>query len=120
MDEALTPNAPAVPDAPTVPDAPAAPAAQPTPPLFYKGHPLLRKENTLYYGSMNDPFIIELHVLETKTVKDLEIATKVSIMLEATDPDVKPKDRIIKKSEKSSLYSAMDIASIWLDRALNK
>ena len=28
------------------------------------------------------------------------------------------KDRILKKSEKRGLYEAMDIASIWLERAL--
>ena len=46
------------------------------------------------------------------------MATKVSIQLQQTEPDLKSRDRVIKKSEKDSLYAAMDIASVWLDRAL--
>ena len=36
------------------------------------------------------------------------MATKVSLQLQLTDPNVKARDRVIKKSEKSSLYEAMD------------
>lgn len=87
--------------------------------LEYKGHPLQRKDNIIYYGSMADKYIIMLQILDTKKVKDMDVATKVSIQLQLTDPDVKSRDRVVKKSEKDSLYDAMDIASIWLDRALS-
>ena len=60
-----------------------------------------------------------LQILETKQMGDLELADKVSVQLLNTDPEVRPKDRIVKKSEKKGLYEAMDIASIWLERALN-
>ena len=46
------------------------------------------------------------------------MATKVSVQLQLTDPDLKSRDRVIKKSEKESLYEAMDISAIWLERAL--
>ena len=84
--------------------------------LMYKGHPLMRKENIIYYGSMEDRYIIMMQILETKKEGDLEVATKVAVQLQQT---VRMKDRIVKKSEKSSLWSAMDIASIWLSRALS-
>ena len=87
--------------------------------LMYKGHPLVRKDNIIYYGRMSDKFIIMMQVLETEDVKDLKLAKKVSVQLQSTDPDVKSKDRIIKKSEKDGIYSAMDVAVIWLDRALS-
>ena len=87
--------------------------------LEYKGHPLRRKGNLIYYGSMDDKFIILMQILETKKVKELEVASKVSIQLQNTDQSLKSKERIVKTSEKSSLYSAMDIATIWLDRALS-
>ena len=87
--------------------------------LEYKGHPLQRKDNIIYYGSMADKYIIMLQILDTKKVKDMDVATKVSIQLQLTDPGVKSRDRVVKKSEKDSLYDAMDIASIWLDRALS-
>ena len=67
--------------------------------LEYKGHPLMRKDNIIYYGSMS-------------------VAKRVSVQLQQTGANVRNKDRIVKKTEKNSLWSAMDIASIWLDRAL--
>ena len=87
-------------------------------PLTYKGHPLRRKDNLIYYGSMAEKYIIMLQVMDSKKEKDLDVATKVSVQLQLTDPDIKSRDRVVKKSEKSSLYSAMDVAAVWLDRAL--
>lgn len=87
--------------------------------LEYKGHPLQRKDNIIYYGSFNDPYVIMLQILETKKVKDLEVASKVSVQLQLTDPTIKSRDRIVKKSEKDSLYTAMDVAAVWLERALS-
>ena len=68
--------------------------------LMYKGHPLRRVENLIYYGTMAEKYIIMMQILDTKKEQDLEVATKV------------------KKSEKDSLYAAMDVAAVWLDRAL--
>ena len=86
--------------------------------LMYKGRPLMRKDNLVYYGSMADSHIVMLQVLETKKVNDTDIATRVSVQLQLTDSNLKSRDRVVKKSEKDSLYAAMDIAAIWLDRAL--
>ena len=88
-------------------------------PLEYKGHPLRRKDNLIYYGSMADKYIIMLQVLDSKKVDDLDVATKVSVQLQLTDPDLKSRDRVVKKSEKDSLYAAMDVAAVWLERALS-
>ena len=89
-------------------------------PLVYKGHPLRRKDNILYYGSMADKYIIMLQILDTKKVKDLDVATKVSVQLQLTDPDVRSRDRVVKKTEKDGFYAAMDVAAVWLDRALSQ
>ena len=86
--------------------------------LTYKGYPLRRKDNLIYYGSMADKYIVMLQIMDTKTVGDLQVATKVSVQLQLTDPDIKSRDRVVKKSEKESLYLAMDVAAVWLDRAL--
>lgn len=97
--------------------------------LVYKGHPLRRKDNILYYGSMSDKYIIMMQIMDTKPVApaagaegagELNVATRVSVQLQLTDPTVKSRDRIVKKSEKGSLYAAMDVASVWLERALAK
>ena len=86
--------------------------------LVYKGHPLRRKDNIIYFGSMADEYIIMMQILETKKVEDMDVATKVSVQLQLTDPELKSRDRVVKKSEKDSLYAAMDVASVWLERAL--
>ena len=87
--------------------------------LEYKGHPLQRKDNIIYYGSFADKYIVMLQILDTKKVKDLDVATTVSVQLQLTDPSIKSRDRIVKKSEKESLYTAIDIAVVWLERALS-
>ena len=86
--------------------------------LEYKGFPLRRKGNLIYYGSMSDKYITMLQITETKKVKDMDVATRVVVQLQLTDPDLKSRDRVVKKSEKNSLYSAMDVAYVWLTRAL--
>ena len=88
-------------------------------PLSYKGHPLRRKDNLIYYGTMAEKYIIMLQILDTKKVDDLDVATKVAVQLQLTDPDLKSRDRVVKKTEKGSLYTAMDVATVWLDRALS-
>lgn len=87
--------------------------------LMYKGKPLVRSGNMLYYGDMSEKCVVVLQVLTTKTVGDMEVAEKVQVQLLSTDPEVRMKDRILKKSEKIGLYNAMDIGSIWLERTLN-
>lgn len=86
--------------------------------LMYKGHPLMRKDNLIYYGSMADTHIVMLQILETKKVNDVDIATRVSVQLQLTDPAAKSRDRIVKKGEKAGIYTALDFGCVWLERAL--
>ena len=87
--------------------------------LQYKGRPLMRKDNMIYYGSMADSHIVMLQILETKKVQDIDIATRVSVELQLTDPNARAKDRIVKKSEKDGFFTALDLGSVWLTRALS-
>ena len=91
-----------------------------TPFLMYKGRPLVRSGNVLYYGSMAEKYVIVMQVLSSKEDNGMSMAEKIQIQLMLTDPEVRMKDRIVKKSEKIGLYNAMDIGSIWLERALNE
>ena len=86
--------------------------------LMYKGRPLMRKDNLIYYGSMADSHIVMLQILETKKVGEAEIASRVSVQLQLTDPNARGRDRIVKKGEKAGLYTALDFGSVWLERAL--
>ena len=86
--------------------------------LMYKGRPLMRKDNLVYYGSMADSHIVMLQILETKKLGDMDVASRVSVQLQLTDPAAKSRDRIVKKSEKDGFYTALDLGCVWLERAL--
>ena len=86
--------------------------------LTYKGKPLVRNGNTIYYGYPNEKYVIMMQILATKPVDDVEVASKVSIQLINTDPNVSIREKIVKSSEKKGLDAALDIAEIWLNRAL--
>ncbi|MDD6284649.1 MAG: hypothetical protein PUB05_04720 [Firmicutes bacterium] len=88
--------------------------------LTYKGKPLVRKGNEIYYGDMADRYVVMMQVLESHKDGDIDVADRVQVQLMSTDPEVRAKDRIIKKSEKNGLYNAMDIGAIWLERALRE
>ena len=87
--------------------------------LEYKGHTLQRKDNIIYYGSFADKYITMLQIMDTKKVGDMDVASRVSVQLQLTDDSIKSRDRVVKKAEKDGLYSAMDVASVWLERALS-
>lgn len=86
--------------------------------LVYKGRPLVRKGDTIYYGSTEEKHIVMIKINTTKDVGGIKVADKVTVQLLLSDQDLKMKDRIVKSSDKVGLYSAMDIGSIWLERAL--
>ena len=74
----------------------------------------------IYYGSMADPYIVMMQILETKKVGDEDVASRVSVQLQLTDPNVKARDRVTKRTEKDGVFSALDVGSVWLERALSK
>ena len=86
--------------------------------LVYKNHPLRRIDNLIYYGSMADKYIVLLQILDTKKEQDMDVATRVSVQLQLTDPDLKSRDRVVKKSDLPDLFSAIDMGATWLMRAL--
>ena len=85
----------------------------------YKGNPFVRCGDELYYGNMTDRFVIRMQIKSKTEVNGLQVADKVAIQLMCTDPDLSPRKQLIKSSEKTGLDAAMDIAEIWLERALN-
>ena len=76
----------------------------------------MRKGDQIYYGNMYDPYVIMMQIMEKTKVGDLDVASKVKIYKMATDEKLNPVEAIIKQSEKSSLYEALDIAYAWLSR----
>ena len=85
----------------------------------YKGKPLVRSGDTIFYGSMADKYVVKLDIKSKKTVGALEVADKVSVQLMYTDPEIRTRKQIVKTSEKDGLYLALDIAEAWLNKALS-
>ena len=84
--------------------------------LRYKGRPLVRSGDTLYYGSMGDKCVAHLQIKSNKQDHGLNMADKVVIQLISTDETLPLKDRMLNKAERDGLYEALSIASIWMDR----
>ena len=87
--------------------------------LVYKNHPLRRVDNFIYYGSMADKYIVLLQILDTVKEHDMDVAKRVSVQLQLTDPNLRSRDRVVRSTEKGSMAEAMEFATIWLERALS-
>ena len=102
---------------------------------MYKGRPLVRCGDLLYYGDMREKYVVRMQVRSKKTYKptgtldegkhsmkelgDLEVADKIFIQLMNTDMSVSPQKAIVKSGEQSGLFAALDYGYVWLEQALN-
>lgn len=84
----------------------------------YKNKPLVRCENIVYYGNSSDKYVIKLEILSDKSLFESIVSDKISVQLLSTDEELRTRKRIIKKCEKNGLYEALDIAEVWLCKAL--
>ena len=85
--------------------------------LTYKGRPLVRSGNVVFYGNLNDKYVVMMQILDSVKDGDPDKSTRVSVELQSNDPEAKPNERVIQKTERKSMADAMEIATIWLDRA---
>ena len=88
--------------------------------LIYRGRPLVRKGNLIYYGHMFEDVVVLLTVVSSKKVKDISISDAIQIQLMQTDVSANPENLIIKHTVKNGLFEALDIASIWIERYSKK
>ncbi len=86
--------------------------------LMYKGRPLVRKDNVICYGYVEDPYVLILTVM-TETEQDgKKIPDKVLIQIKKTDPNLNERERIVKQDVTTGWYNAFDIGVIWLEQYL--
>ena len=84
----------------------------------YKGFPLVRHEDVIYYGNMTDDFVVMIQILKKEKVNNIDIASKIKVYQMSTDLTLPPNKAVTKTSEKESLYEALDLANAWLSRAV--
>jgi len=80
--------------------------------LEYKGRPLVRKDNDIYYGDLSDKYHVFMMIMaEAPTAKGVDIPAMVMVQLLAKDSS-RPEKQAVSKS----LTDALETASAWLDR----
>ncbi len=84
----------------------------------YKGRPLVRCGDEIYYGNMTEPYVIRLQIKSKKAVGETEVADSIAVQLLSTNPNLSAKHQLVKAGEKNGMFRAMDMADIWLERAL--
>lgn len=88
--------------------------------LMYKGKPLVRHGNIIFYGNPNDKYIVSFVLSDFEMNGETEVAGHVSVQLQQNDRYLNPKNKLIKKAERDDLWSALDIGIFWLEDALEQ
>ena len=93
--------------------------------LMYKGKPLVRENNIMCYGDMDDDYILFMMILSNKTMetpngKKEEVPDMVLTQVLGREP-VKPgHTKIVKQWTKIGLCDALDVGIVTLDRLNSK
>lgn len=93
--------------------------------LTYKGRPLMRKDNMIYYGSMADSHIVMLQVLESKKVNGLDVATRVSVQLLLKTRTSSPGNASSKRAKKTActrrwMLAVSGWSALWQNKSICK
>lgn len=88
-------------------------------PLTYKGKPIIRKGKKIFYGNLEDKYILVLICLESEPVSDVQVAKKVRIELQG-NTGLLGTGRVYRQSERDNLYAAFDVGTYWLQDALEE
>ncbi len=84
--------------------------------LMYRGLPLVREDNVICYGSMDNEYIIQMIIMSTKSEGDKQVPDKILLQLLKTDMRLPDHERIVKQDMKNGFSDAFEIGLIWLER----
>lgn len=84
--------------------------------LMYKGLPLVREDNIICYGSMDEEYILQMIIMSEKEDGGVKVPDKILIQLLRTDNSLPDHERIVKQDMKSGFYEAFEIGLIWFER----
>ncbi len=85
----------------------------------YKGKPVYRKGNVIYYGDLSKDLILVLEILETEKNGDFEMAKKVKFHIQDNTGEIGCGTNY-RSGERENLYEAFDIGTWWLQDALDE
>ncbi len=83
--------------------------------MTYKGKPIVRSKNEIYYGDMAESHVVKFVILATD---ENDEPTKINVQLLKSNTELADKDRIVKESTKSSMFEALDVGFVWLERTI--
>ncbi|MFA6729610.1 MAG: hypothetical protein WCR95_01255 [Eubacteriales bacterium] len=88
--------------------------------LMFKGKPLVRQGQFLFYGFPDDKAILFMNIIDSKKAMGLDVATRVLVQIQLTDDSIGFNEKVIKQCEKPNFYDAFEIGAIWLERELKR
>ena len=83
--------------------------------MTYMGKPLVRSKNEIYYGDMAESHVVKFTIL---SFDENDEPTKINVQLLKSNTELADKDRVVKESTKSSMFEALDVGFVWLERTL--
>ena len=86
--------------------------------LTYKGKPVYRQGNRIYYGNLEDDLILVIDIVESKKEKGHEITKKAVFEIQDNTGEL-GKGATFRKGERDNLYKAFDLGGWWLQDALD-
>lgn len=84
--------------------------------LIYNGKPLVREGQQIFYGSLEDKYILFLGILTTKDERGRKVPDEVLVQIQTTDPEHK----VVRVTKKNGLFEAFEFGRIWLDAELKR
>ena len=86
-------------------------------PMIYKGRPVVRDGNKLYFGEPQNPFMVVLTVLQNVN----DVPSRILVQLQNTDPELAfSPEKIVKEAERKNLFDAFEVGSLWLEKQLSE
>lgn len=80
--------------------------------LEYKGRPLVRKDNDIYYGDLSDKYHVYMMIMvEVPSSKGIDVPATIMVQLMPKDAKIPEKQTISK-----TLTDALETAHAWLER----
>ena len=70
-----------------------------------------------YITGLVGAYVLRMQILSTKSVGGMDVADKVHIQVFSTNDSLAPEARVFRQTTKNGLYNALDIGSIWLQKA---